>query len=297
MLNPVWGTILNFIIGGLGLAETSGLTNVLGASGGKAGAVAVTVLAFLNGGLHGISSAQAGPFTSAPTPTPPSAGMRTMGLFLLAALLLWPVAGRAADLAVKAPQPAYIADPWTGFYLGAHFGEGWNDGGGTAISAIPLFGVDVSTPKGVVGGLHAGYGYHFPNTILYAGLEGDGDISAVNAGGSGLITASSRNMWMASLRARFGLILQNTLLYATAGGGWSGGEFTLSSPQDVVSSSPNMSGFVVGGGLEIALTQQWLMRMEYLRYDFGSAVVNGPVATFQVNDRVEVVRGGLTYKF
>jgi len=199
--------------------------------------------------------------------------------------------------AYKAPAVIAPADPFSGFYIGAHVGWGVNDGGGQAISAVPLSGVGVTTPQGIVGGIHAGYGQRF-NSLLYLGLEGDVDVSAVNAGGNGFITATSKNDWMASIRGRAGIIpVGHALFYATGGWAWSGGQFSLSDPSGTNSVSPTMSGFVWGGGLEIPLSGNWLARVEYLRYDFGNATVNGPIATFSVNDRVEVVRGGLSYKF
>jgi len=218
---------------------------------------------------------------------------------LLASIFVVPTMASSADLAVKArPVPVEVyTDAFSGFYIGAHVGYGLNEGGGQAISDVPLSNINVSVPKGVVGGGHVGYGQRFAN-IFYVGLEGDADISAINAGGNGLITASSKNDWMASVRARLGIIpIGHAMIYGTGGWGWSGGNFTLTEGPFSTSSNPTMSGFVWGGGLEVPFSANWLGRIEYLRYDFGSATVNGGVATFTANDRVEVIRAGLSYKF
>lgn len=61
-MNPLWGTIFNFILALGGAAESTGLTNILTTQGGKAGAVAATVIAVGNMVLHGISTTDAGPF-------------------------------------------------------------------------------------------------------------------------------------------------------------------------------------------------------------------------------------------
>ena len=223
-----------------------------------------------------------------------------MKKLLLACVFVVPTAATAADMrvppAAAAPAPV-VYDAFSGFYLGAHAGWGFNDGGGNALSAVPLSGVNVSVPQGVVGGLHAGYGQRWAN-VFYLGIEGDGDISAINAGGNGLITASSKNDWMASLRARAGFIpVGHAMIYGTAGWGWSGGSFTLASPIGSTTANPTVNGFVWGGGLEVPFSPNWLGRVEYLRYDFGSTTVNGTIATFTANDRIEVVRAGLSYKF
>jgi len=60
-MNPMWGTIFNFVVGLGGLAESTGLINVLNSNGGKAGAVVATAIAFGNMAAHGFSSADAGP--------------------------------------------------------------------------------------------------------------------------------------------------------------------------------------------------------------------------------------------
>jgi len=225
-----------------------------------------------------------------------------MKKLLLASVFVVPGMAGAADLKVpyKAPEPApYVSyDAFSGFYLGAHIGYGLNEGGGQAISEVPLAGANVEVPRGVVGGVHAGYGQRFAN-LFYVGLEGDADISAINAGGNGLITASSKNNWIADVRARLGIIpVGHAMIYGTGGWAWSGGSFSLTEGNlGTTSTSPTMSGFVWGGGLEVPFSQNWLGRIEYLRYDFGSATVVGNVATFTVNDRVEVVRAGVSYKF
>lgn len=201
----------------------------------------------------------------------------------------------ATDIA-KAP-PAPPLDPWTGAYLGIHVGAGANTGGGSTASLVPFQDVTTSVPAGVVGGVHAGYGQKV-NGNFYAGLEGDLDISAVDSGGNGLITATSKNKWLTSIRARVGYIpVSHLLLFATGGWGWSGGQFAFSDPMMTTTTSPTVNGFVWGGGLEVALSQNWLARAEYLQYDFGSTTVAAPVAAFTLSDKVQVIRGGLTYKF
>lgn len=219
-------------------------------------------------------------------------------LALLAGMCVSPL--WAADLSVKsrpgASPPPYL-DAWDGWYAGGHIGWGADTGGGTALSAIPFSGVDVSVPQGVVGGVHLGYGQRFGG-FFYGGIEGSGDISAVHAGGNGLITASSQNDWLASIRGRAGILFGQTMLYGTVGWGWSGGKFTLASPVFTGSMNPTLNGVTWGGGLESVLwTPQWTGRLEYLRYDFGSLTLATPVAMFQPTDTVQTITLGVSYHF
>ena len=75
------------------------------------------------------------------------------------------------------------------------------------------------------------------------------------------------------------------------GGAWVG---------PVFSTSKSKSGFDVGAGVEYAFTPNWVGRVEYRYYDFGSYNVNPWVATFtpfRLQSSVNTVRVGLAYLF
>lgn len=217
----------------------------------------------------------------------------------------------AADMSTKAvpkQQSSYLptSDPWTGIYIGVNGGYGFDLGqfGFGPASIADLAG----SPQGFVGGLQAGLGTRLGNNF-YIGIEGDIDGAAVNGTGSvpGTITAKSENSFLGSIRARFGIILNNdALIYATGGYGFGGGRFSLTDIANGANTTvnPTMSGGVWGGGLEYALSSNWLARVEYLQYDFGtfSAVMtptstSAPNILFTQRDRVDVIRGGISYKF
>lgn len=63
-MNPLYGTIFNFVLAIGGLSETTGLTNALQSYGGKAGAVALLVFSAINTFSHAYSSAKPGPLSS-----------------------------------------------------------------------------------------------------------------------------------------------------------------------------------------------------------------------------------------
>ena len=247
----------------------------------------------------------------------------------------------AADMAVKAPPPAPVLAPapsWTGFYIGGDLGGAWSNNTATffPFPSPAEFGVNVISAKNsgssVFGGVYAGYNWQFAPAWV-AGLEGDW--SWTHAGGSftqpwtmiskgapisGSFTSMSSNLkWVASIRGRFGYLVTPTLMaYATGGAAWARIDYAANDSNGVddpaatdayatsASASPTQDGFVVGGGLEWAATEHWLLRAEYLYYRFGNApnllglfpISRGfPSGYSWSATNVNVVRGGVSYKF
>jgi outer membrane immunogenic protein len=245
----------------------------------------------------------------------------------------------AADMAVEAPLPAPVLAPapsWTGFYIGGDLGGAWSNNTATffPFPSPADFGVNVISAKNsgssVFGGVYAGYNWQFAPAWV-AGLEGDW--SWTHAGGfftqpwtvfsivapisgrliSGTFTSMSSNLkWVASIRGRFGYLVTPTLMaYATGGAAWARIDYAANDSNGVdyatsASASPTQDGFVVGGGLEWAATEHWLLRAEYLYYRFGNAP--NLLGTFPISrgfpsgyswsaTNVNVVRGGVSYKF
>jgi outer membrane immunogenic protein len=179
------------------------------------------------------------------------------------------------------------------------------------------------------GGVQAGYDWQFAPAWV-AGIEGDwswanarGTITqpwALYPGGAtvaGSFTSMSSTLdWVSSIRVRLGYLVMPTLLvYGTAGGAWGKIDYAASSfapatppPQYAASTafSNTQGGWVVGGGLEWAMTTNWLLRGEYLFYSLsGFPLVVVPAASYPgfpsgyswSNTNVGVGRLGLSYKF
>ena len=53
-------------------------------------------------------------------------------------------------------------------------------------------------------------------------------------------------------------------------------------------------GYAVGGGAEFLLSQNWTLRAEYLRYDFGKTAT---LVTLPTKETLDVVRAAVSYKF
>jgi len=244
-----------------------------------------------------------------------------------AALLASPAL--AADMPVKAPPiPPALAWSWAGFYIGGHGGYGWkrNDFA-EVIQTNPLLTIGGIDSRGWVAGGQAGYNWQYGRWV--AGLEVDGSATQIRgnstpivrnfAGGLTITDIEGDDVkYLGTVRARVGgaVPFANTdvLLYGTAGLAWERvnriDTETVVTPavtQSAVTVAPrDHFGWVAGVGGEVRLgATNWIGRIEYLHYDFGTveaatAVVTNPGTGFA--DRagrqtIDVVRGGISYKF
>jgi outer membrane immunogenic protein len=95
------------------------------------------------------------------------------------------------------------------------------------------------------------------------------------------------------MRGRIGFLPAWTvLLYFTGGAAWSEID---NSQVSLGIQNQSKSGWVVGAGVEWApWANNWLVRAEYLHYNFGGVWV-GPFGTSDLT--INEVRAGLAYKF
>ena len=230
--------------------------------------------------------------------------------FAVAVLLPMPSA-LAADLDIPPPmdlRPA--AFDWSGPYIGV-FGtavavDGTFDGtctdAGLACSDpgdIAVYTDYEHSGIGYAGGILGGWNYQIEDFVF--GVEGDwafGGTVATNDEPTVDTDISFNNI--ATLRARAGFALDNTLLYVTGGLAavdMEFGAFMVTQQSD----SQWVYGWTVGGGLEHAFTPNFSGRIEYLYVDLEDSdysMTDGNTfdATQSFND-IHMVRAGLTYSF
>lgn len=240
----------------------------------------------------------------------------------------YPFMGGAAGssnpaLVYKAAPPATLPWSWSGVYFGAHAGYGWarDPFDNLMVNFVPLSGID---SRGFVGGFQAGANWQ--SGAFVGGLEIDlsgSDIkgsTSNSTSANGVVEQSSQTEkldWFGSARARAGyLVTPNVLLYATGGPGWArmvtdqeGVRTLVGFPPPTTTSSVTptwMFGWVAGAGVEARLwNTNWLARLEYLHYDFGSGTstqnipAGGGLVTTTTSGHLtnDVVRAGLSYKF
>jgi outer membrane immunogenic protein len=226
-------------------------------------------------------------------------GVGIMKKIILASVAALALTGSAfgADVSTPYYAPSILPAPvftWTGLYLGAHGGYGWESpsiGGG----------LNLDMKGGFAGGQ---VGYNFQTGSFVFGIEGDGAWADIGetfnfVGLAVPASLSFTNDALASLRARFGVAVNNVLLYATGGGGWGHGNITGSLAGLSASADAWHSGWSGGAGIEWAFLPNWSAKFEYMHYGLGSGTyTNASIATVTTgNISVDTVKVGINFLF
>jgi outer membrane immunogenic protein len=211
----------------------------------------------------------------------------------------------AADTSPKGSQ-AFAAVPvfsWTGFYVGVNAGGAWNRSNWVDHDDPTLMPAFDTNGRSFVGGGHVGYNYQFGQIVL--GVEGDFQFLKLNGTGqcsnvAGTVCNTKQDS-LGSIRGRVGYAgIDRTLLYFTGGAGFTRYKFEQSVPAGAGGwNSSSRMGLAVGGGVEYALTNDWIVGIQYSYYDFGTRTSGGgagPV-NIDVKESESTVTGRLSYRF
>ncbi len=202
---------------------------------------------------------------------------------LLAGAFLFSGVSIAADY--EPPPPVDDLRPatydWSGMYVGAWAGVACVDGRLNDIGGTPG-GLFEMSGCGGKGGVLAGYNHQFQDFVL--GVEGDWGITdkvATNEDAFGDFSFSMNSI--ATLRARAGWALDDTLLFVTAGGAYARGDI-----DGIVAAVPDHIkadhwGWTIGGGIEHAVTDNFRLRLDYLYTQLGSENYNSACCELNVD--------------
>lgn len=209
-------------------------------------------------------------------------------------------------------------------------------GGDTDFGVLNALGSANLKTSSAALGLKGGYNAQFGSWVL--GVEGDftsfhlrnsaatsGNPFAAafaefdSLGGFANFNTNVSADWLVTVRPRIGYALDHVLVYAT--GGVAFGRVAISQSYidfavdgngnglEASSASRVKAGWTVGGGVEYALTRNWIVNAEYLYTDLGSITTAGSVRdsepgglsnallTFTSRAIVNQARAGLSYKF
>jgi len=222
-------------------------------------------------------------------------------------------AAEAADMSVplKAPPPMPApAFSWTGFYIGGYVGYDWTQ----VDRFIGVFGVAADAislhPKGVFGGLQAGYNYQVSNNWVIGARVGVPFISSdINATIVDPIVASdsysSKVSWAVAGVGTVGYAYDRWLPYVGAGVAVAGVKATINGPAFGGSTSitETMPGVVLEAGLQYALTDHWQLGVRYDYVNFASknwlfiTPAGGIFAPVAIGAETSAVAGYVNYKF
>lgn len=166
---------------------------------------------------------------------------------------------------------------WQGPYVGANLGYQWGSTTGNS-----------TRPNGFAGGAQAGYNWQ-SNQFVFGG---EADIQFSGADDT-FAPWKFSNPWFGTLRGRAGFAMNNILIYAT--GGLAYGSVRAKNTFTGADESKLHPGWVLGAGMEVALTTNWSARAEYLYVDLSDR----SYALTGTSNGVEssVVRFGVNYRF
>ena len=164
---------------------------------------------------------------------------------------------------------------WSGPYLGGQLGYQW----GNATNSP-------ARPSGIAGGVRGGYNWQTGSLVF--GAEADLNISAAQ---DRFANWKFSNPWFGTVRGRVGYAFSNVLVYGTLGLAVGGGRVELGG----ASESRTHTGWTAGAGMEVALTNAWSARVEYLYVDLSDR----PYGLIGSNHGFELslFRIGVNYRF
>ncbi len=143
-------------------------------------------------------------------------------------------------------------------------------------------------------------GYNVQNGQIVYGAEADlllGDVSASDKIGGGLYKARSSIGSQGDFKLRAGVtVIPQLLIFGTAGISVADTEVKVKGPVTKSDSGADF-GWNVGGGAEVALTQDWSFRFDYQYTDFGSETVSYPGGNVKFENTTNTYRGSLSYRF
>ncbi len=226
----------------------------------------------------------------------------------------------AADLALKyrrPPPPPIAPFSWTGLYFGTNGGWGW---GRLNTSNQDDDTFALNTSGGIVGGT---VGFNYQWTWFVFGFEGDLDWSGMRwsetspvvegaflgVAPTGTVTSTYKNNVLSTFAARFGVASDHTLFFAKFGGAWTREQFDFNGSDPalgVVTGSNSFSrlGWMVGAGVEYAITNNLTLKAEYNYINFGSqsdtltvtsSVFGSETATINSKLTMNVVKVGVNW--
>ena len=193
------------------------------------------------------------------------------------------------------PEPASRPGLWQGIYWGLSGGYGWGDSSYDSANSSSSTG-----PEGYLASVTAGYNYMLGSNFL-VGIEGDlgfMDISGDDKNVNGSVYRTSFGPWWGTVRGRAGVTMGSLLLYGTGGLAFAAVDEDVISGGTTVSNQDVRSGWVVGGGVEMAFSSNVSAKVEYLHMDFGShSALSSNLDDYSFDNRIDVVRAGLNFRF
>jgi outer membrane immunogenic protein len=233
------------------------------------------------------------------------------GIMALAAALQ-PAAAADRPVGYRAPQN-YVIFTWTGFYFGAHGGDGW--GRKDATIAPFVFGGALVGPPGtnidVSGGLAGGQvGANYQDGSWVLGVELDAswaDLSSNSTCATGIVgvaaNCSAKVTALGTFAGRLGFALDRILLYGKGGVALATDKYEINTIS-ALRANETRWGWMVGAGIEYAFADSWSAKVEYNYLDFGTRDVRFvdtaallSLDEVSIREHIHVAKVGINYRF
>jgi outer membrane immunogenic protein len=233
--------------------------------------------------------------------------MGSRSFYLLPALIVGSItAANAADAVIEQSPVPVVEVPvfsWAGGYIGTQVGYGWGDSKFSDrfdADAIDYGSISMS-PDGFIGGIYAGYNFVAGENVVlgidaditYSGLEESysqrGDVNAA--------AIDSELRWSGAVRARLGYAADRFLPYIAGGVA-----FGQVKNQVYVNSlswddDQTLTGWTIGAGVDYAMTDNVILRLEYRYTDYGDKDFSFDGAGVRNDFTTNDIRLGIAYKF
>ncbi len=237
-------------------------------------------------------------------------GLRALFLIGVSAVSL--TAAQAADLysgGLK-DSPGYVPYNWTGFYAGTNSGGVVGTGQVSDPLGASIYGDNVTSPSSLFGG-QIGYNRQMNNWVW--GVEADADWADADARNTCLAYSGDyvsadcrvRTNALGTIAGRLGYAAGpegRTLLFAKGGGAWTSQSVSVANSNQFYGTQADLTnttnftawGWMVGGGVEHALTPRWSVKAEYNYLDFGDTSISYPRSMLGVPAEYVNVAAGTT---
>lgn len=203
--------------------------------------------------------------------------MKLRAILALAATAGLTGAAFAADIYQPPPPisaPIYTPTPafsWTGGYLGIQGGYDWNP----ASTEMAPYTYPADLGGGIVG-VYGGYNWQTATNWVF-GIDGsinyDWAEGESTSGGPLPGANSAGPNWKGFIRGRIGYAIDRFLVYGTGGATVIGYNASTTSPDGSGSATP--WGWTIGAGMEMAITNNIVARLDYAYSNYGTFTVTG----------------------
>ncbi len=194
---------------------------------------------------------------------------------------------------IYTPMPAFT---WTGAYIGLQGGYDWNHA--STESGSNTYPANLN---GGIAGVYGGYNWQTASNWVFgidASINYDWANGSATTGGPLPVANSAGPNWKGLIRGRIGYAWDRFMVYGTAGGAVAGYKATTTGPDGAGSATP--WGWTVGGGVEMAVTDNVVARLDYSYQDYGTFTATG-TGTFAGGVPVSMtshsVMAGIAVKF